>query len=78
MEVVRDITSRNKAQQKLKTLEDLEKLVHDQTIELQTKQKKLTKTNKELSETKKDIETILLTLEEVEKRINKIIENSFE
>jgi len=78
LEVVRNITSRNKAQQELKTLEDLEKLVHDQIIELQTKQKKLTRTNKELSMTRKDIETILLTLEEVEKRINKIIENSFE
>ena len=78
LEVVRDITIRNKAQQELKTLEDLEKLVHEQIIELQTKQKKLTKTNKELSITKKDIETILLTLIEVEKRINKIIQNSFE
>ncbi|MCW3998261.1 MAG: PAS domain S-box protein [Candidatus Bathyarchaeota archaeon] len=77
LEVVRDITVRNKAQQKLKKQhKDLEKLVHERATELQTKQKSLTKTNKELSETKKDIEAILSTLKEVEKRISAIIENS--
>jgi PAS domain S-box-containing protein len=77
LEVVRDITVRNKTQQQLKKHhEDLEKLVHERTTELQTKQKKLTKTNEELSETKKDIETILSTLKEVEERISTIIENS--
>lgn len=76
LEVVRDITSRNNAQQQLKTqYEDLEKLVHEQIKALQTKHKKLTNANKEFSETNKEIETILFSLKEAEKRINKIIKN---
>ena len=67
-----------KTQQQLKTqYEDLEKIIHKQIEALQTKHKKLTKTNKELSETNKAIETILFTLKEAERRINKIVENSF-